>query len=309
MATVAFIGLGNMGGPMAANLVKAGMTVTGYDLNPMALQALTDLGGLQATTACGAAAGADVVITMLPAGQHVRQLYLGDDAAGEQGLLAVVGQDTLLIDCSTIDADSARTVAAAAQERGLTFIDAPVSGGTAGASAGTLTFICGGTDDGFARAQPYLQQMGGNIFHAGAAGAGQIAKICNNMLLSVLMVGTSEALAMGIDNGLDPKVLSDIMKVSSGGNWTLDKYNPCPGVMDAVPSSHGYQGGFMVDLMIKDLGLAMETALRSHSSTPMGALARSLYVSHAKGCLTQSGNGRRDFSSIFEQFITPANDE
>ncbi|BDM65128.1 3-hydroxyisobutyrate dehydrogenase [Shewanella sp. NFH-SH190041] len=309
MATVAFIGLGNMGGPMAANLVKAGMTVTGYDLNPMALQTLTDLGGLQATTACGAAAGADVVITMLPAGQHVRQLYLGNDAAGEQGLLAVVGQDTLLIDCSTIDADSARTVAAAAQERGLTFIDAPVSGGTAGASAGTLTFICGGTDDGFARAQPYLQQMGGNIFHAGATGAGQIAKICNNMLLSVLMVGTSEALAMGIDNGLDPKVLSDIMKVSSGGNWTLNKYNPCPGVMDAVPSSHGYQGGFMVDLMIKDLGLAMETALRSHSSTPMGALARSLYVSHAKGGLTQSGNGRRDFSSIFEQFITPANDE
>lgn len=242
MATVAFIGLGNMGGPMAANLVKAGMTVTGYDLNPMALQTLTDLGGLQATTACGAAAGADVVITMLPAGQHVRQLYLGNDAAGEQGLLAVVGQDTLLIDCSTIDADSARTVAAAAQERGLTFIDAPVSGGTAGASAGTLTFICGGTDDGFARAQPYLQQMGGNIFHAGATGAGQIAKICNNMLLSVLMVGTSEALAMGIDNGLDPKVLSDIMKVSSGGNWTLNKYNPCPGVMDAVPSSHGYQG-------------------------------------------------------------------
>ncbi len=188
-------------------------------------------------------------------------------------------------------------MAAAAAAKGLEFVDAPVSGGTAGAAAGTLTFICGGSDAGFAKAKPVLECMGANIFHAGGAGAGQVAKICNNMLLSVLMVGTSEALSLGIDNGLDPKVLSDIMKVSSGGNWTLEKYNPCPGVMPSVPSSNDYQGGFMVDLMVKDLGLSQEAALSSQSSTPMGALARSLYVNHAR-----KGNGRRDFSSIFEQF-------
>jgi 3-hydroxyisobutyrate dehydrogenase len=176
-------------------------------------------------------------------------------------------------------------------------MDAPVSGGTAGAAAGTLTFICGGSDAAYAKAQAVLTVMGGNIFHAGGVGAGQIAKICNNMLLSVLMVGTSESLQLGLDNGLDPKVLSDIMKVSSGGNWTLEKYNPCPGVMENVPSSKGYQGGFMVDLMVKDLGLSQEAALASNSSTPMGSLARSLYVNHAR-----QGNGSRDFSSIFEQF-------
>ncbi|MCF1428786.1 MAG: 3-hydroxyisobutyrate dehydrogenase [Shewanella sp.] len=307
MATVAFIGLGNMGGPMAANLIRAGMTVTGFDLNPVALKALTNIGGLMARTACGAAAGADVVITMLPAGKHVRGLYLGEE--NSKGLLDVVGSNTLLIDCSTIDAQSARTVASAAADKGLEFIDAPVSGGTAGAAAGTLTFICGGSDAAFAQAKEVLQVMGANIFHAGGPGAGQIAKICNNMLLSVLMVGTSEALSLGIDNGLDPKVLSDIMKVSSGGNWTLDKYNPCPEVMDNVPSSKGYQGGFMVDLMVKDLGLAMEAALASQSSTPMGALARSLYVSHARGGTHPGENGKRDFSSIFEQFAVPANDE
>ncbi|MCG9963808.1 3-hydroxyisobutyrate dehydrogenase [Shewanella cutis] len=300
MSTVAFIGLGNMGGPMAANLLKAGMTVRVFDLVPAAMQALADQGALVSSTACGAAAGANVVITMLPAGKHVRNLYLGNKSAGngsEKGLLDVVAGDTLLIDCSTIDAQSAQLVAAEAAKSGIEFIDAPVSGGTAGAAAGTLTFICGGSDIAFERAQPVLNAMGKNIFHAGGPGAGQIAKICNNMLLSVLMVGTSEALQMGIDHGLDPKVLSDIMKVSSGGNWTLEKYNPCPGVMENVPSSKGYQGGFMVDLMVKDLGLSQEAALLSNSSTPMGSLARSLYVNHAR-----QGNGRRDFSSIFEQF-------
>ncbi|MFB2660282.1 3-hydroxyisobutyrate dehydrogenase [Shewanella mangrovisoli] len=300
MSTVAFIGLGNMGGPMAANLLKAGMTVRVFDLVPAAMQALADQGALVSSTACGAAAGANVVITMLPAGKHVRNLYLGNESAGngsEKGLLDVVAGDTLLIDCSTIDAQSAQLVAAEAAKSGIEFIDAPVSGGTAGAAAGTLTFICGGSDIAFERAQPVLNAMGKNIFHAGGAGAGQVAKICNNMLLSVLMVGTSEALQMGIDHGLDPKVLSDIMKVSSGGNWTLEKYNPCPGVMENVPSSKGYQGGFMVDLMVKDLGLSQEAALLSNSSTPMGSLARSLYVNHAR-----QGNGRRDFSSIFEQF-------
>ncbi|MGL4476229.1 MAG: 3-hydroxyisobutyrate dehydrogenase, partial [Shewanella sp.] len=226
---------------------------------------------------------------------HVLSLYLGDDT--HKGLLDIVGPHCLLIDSSTIEADAARTVAAAANKLGLDFIDAPVSGGTAGAAAATLTFICGGSDNAFERAKPVLSNMGMNIFHAGGAGAGQVAKICNNMLLSVLMIATSESLALGIDNGLDPKVLSDIMKVSSGGNWTLDKYNPCPGVMPQVPSSKGYQGGFMVNLMVKDLGLAMATSLASGSSTPMGALARNIYVSHAR-----EGNGMLDFSSIFEHF-------
>ncbi|AZG36857.1 MAG: 3-hydroxyisobutyrate dehydrogenase [Shewanella psychromarinicola] len=295
MATVAFIGLGNMGGPMAANLVKAGLTVKVFDLNPAAVEALTAQGALSAKTACGAAASADFVITMLPAGKHVRSLYLGDD--NNKGLLEVVSKQALLIDCSTIDADSARLVGAKAAEKGIEFMDAPVSGGTAGAAAGTLTFICGGTDQAYQQAQTVLTVMGGNIFHAGAVGAGQIAKICNNMLLSVLMVGTSESLQLGLDNGLDPKVLSDIMKVSSGGNWTLEKYNPCPDVMENVPSSNDYQGGFMVDLMVKDLGLSQEAAVASNSSTPMSSLARSLYVNHAR-----QGHGRRDFSSIFEQF-------
>ncbi|MCW3174116.1 3-hydroxyisobutyrate dehydrogenase [Shewanella sp. FYR11-62] len=295
MATVAFIGLGNMGGPMAANLIKAGMTVTVFDLNPQAVAALTNQGALSAKTACGAAASADYVISMLPAGKHVQSIYLGDD--NNKGLLNVVGKGTLLIDCSTIDAQTAQVVGAKAAEKGIEFMDAPVSGGTAGAAAGTLTFICGGSDVAYAKAQKVLTVMGANIFHAGQVGAGQIAKICNNMLLSVLMVGTSESLQLGIDNGLDPKVLSDIMKVSSGGNWTLEKYNPCPNVMDNVPSSKGYQGGFMVDLMVKDLGLSQQAALGSNSSTPMGALARSLYVNHAR-----QGHGRLDFSSIFEQF-------
>ena len=295
MTSVAFIGLGHMGAPMAANLVNAGLTVRVFDLVPQAMKSLTDLGALSSSSACGAAAGADVVITMLPAGKHVRSLYLGDD--NNKGLIDVVADGTLLIDCSTIDAQSAQQVAKSAAEKGLSFVDAPVSGGTAGAAAGTLTFICGGENGAFELAKPILCHMGANILHAGAAGAGQVAKICNNMLLSVLMVATSESLQMGIDHGLDPKVLSEIMKVSSGGNWTLDKYNPCPDVMPNVPSSNDYQGGFMVDLMVKDLGLSQEAALVSNSSTPMGALARSLYVNHAR-----QGNGTRDFSSIFEQF-------
>lgn len=295
MTSVAFIGLGHMGAPMAANLVKAGLTVRVFDLVPQAMKSLTDLGALSSSSACGAVEGADVVITMLPAGEHVRSLYLGDDE--NKGLIDAVTEGTLLIDCSTIDATSAQLVAKLAAEQGLEFVDAPVSGGTAGAGAGTLTFICGGTNNAFDQAKDVLGHMGANIFHAGAAGAGQIAKICNNMLLSVLMLGTSESLQMGIAHGLDPKVLSEIMKVSSGGNWALEKYNPCPDVMPMAPSSNHYQGGFMVDLMVKDLGLSQEAALRSNSSTPMGSLARSLYVNHAK-----QGYGARDFSSIFEQF-------
>ena len=301
MANIAFLGLGNMGLPMALNLLSAGHQVTGYDLIPSSVAKLVEQGGEAASSAVSAVTGVDVVISMLPAGQHVLSLYLGDDANAEAssnvGILGYLSPKTLIIDCSTIDADTSKNVAKKAEQLNFEFIDAPVSGGTAGAKAGSLTFICGGSIAGFEKAKNILANMGANIFHAGPSGAGQIAKICNNMLLSVLMVATSESLALGIDNGLDPSVLSDIMKVSSGGNWTLEKYNPCPNVMETAPASNDYQGGFMVDLMVKDLGLAQQAALISQSSTPMGALARNLYVSHAN-----KGNGKRDFSSIFEAF-------
>ena len=290
MAKVGFIGLGNMGGPMAANLIKAGHEVKVFDLSDAAMGALAEQGATLASDANDAARERDFVVTMLPAGKHVAGLYLGDN-----GLLSVVNQDTLLIDSSTIDAETARQVSAAAKDKGLAFIDAPVSGGTAGAAAGTLTFIIGGEAADYERSKDVLGNMGKNLFHAGDAGAGQLAKICNNMLLSILMAGTSEALQMGIDNGLDPKVLSDIMLQSSGRNWCLELYNPVPGVMENVPSSKGYSGGFMVDLMLKDLGLAEEAAKLSKSSVPLGGMARNLYAMHSR-----SGAGTKDFSSIIE---------
>ncbi|MEH8020487.1 3-hydroxyisobutyrate dehydrogenase [Rheinheimera metallidurans] len=296
MAKVAFIGLGNMGGPMAINLVKSGHQVTAFDLSVAALAQVKAEGALVASSASDAVQGADFVISMLPAGKHVLALYLG-----EQGIAKDISKTALVIDCSTIDADSARKVGAGLAAQQIAFIDAPVSGGVGGAKAGTLTFIAGGSVADYERAKTVLSNMGKNLFHAGDIGAGQVAKICNNMLLSILMVGTSEALQMGVDNGLDPKVLSDIMLKSSGRNWTLELYNPCPNVMENVPSSNGYQGGFMVDLMTKDLGLALEAALQSSSSTPMGALARSLYVAHQR-----AGNGKLDFSSIFNMFAKKA---
>jgi 3-hydroxyisobutyrate dehydrogenase len=297
MAKVAFIGLGNMGGPMAINLVKAGHTVTAFDLSAAALEQVKSEGAMVASSAAEAVKEASFIVSMLPAGKHVLSLYLG-----EQGVVQHLSKDALVIDCSTIDADSARKVGAGLAAQGIAFIDAPVSGGVGGAKAGTLTFIVGGDAAHFERAKAVLSHMGKNLFHAGDIGAGQVAKICNNMLLSILMVGTSEALQMGVDNGLDPKVLSDIMLKSSGRNWTLELYNPCPDVMPNVPSSNDYQGGFMVDLMAKDLGLALEAALQSSSSTPMGALARSLYVAHQR-----AGNGKLDFSSIFKLFANKAN--
>lgn len=290
MATIAFIGLGNMGGPMAANLVRAGHQVTVFDLMPAAVKTLTDMGAASAATANEAARGAAFVITMLPASRHVESVYLG-----ESGLLAAVGPEAIVIDCSTIDAATARKVASAAKEKGVVMLDAPVSGGVAGAAAGTLSFMCGGDDAAFAKIRPILENMGKNIFHAGGNGAGQVAKICNNMLLSVLMVGTSEALRLGVDNGLDPKRLSEIMLASSGRNWTLEVYNPAPDVMEGSPASNDYKPGFMTELMLKDLGLAMETAVASGSATPMGALARNLYASHFR-----RGNGKLDFSSIYQ---------
>jgi len=289
MAQVAFIGLGNMGGPMAINLVKAGHQVTAFDLSQAALAQVAAEGAKVAESAKAAVVGADFIISMLPAGKHVAGLY--------QDVADVIKSDALVLDCSTIDAATARAVGASLAAKGIAFVDAPVSGGVGGAKAGTLTFIVGGSTEHFAKAQTVLTAMGKNLFHAGEVGAGQIAKICNNMLLSVLMVGTSEAIQLGVDNGLDPKVLSEIMLKSSGRNWTLELYNPCPDVQPNVPSSNDYQGGFMVDLMAKDLGLAAECAQQSQSATPMGALARNLYVAHQR-----QGFGKLDFSSIFRFF-------
>ena len=290
---IAFIGLGNMGGPMALNLHKAGHDVGAFDLSKPACDKLAADGVRIATDAGACVQGAEVVISMLPASQHVETLYLGSDR--QPGLLPLLAEGTLVIDCSTIAAATSRKVAEAAKARGMDFIDAPVSGGTGGAIAGTLTFMVGGDTQALERARPVLEKMGANIFHAGAVGAGQTAKICNNMLLGILMAGTSEAIALGVANGLDPKVLSEIMRRSSGGNWALEKYNPMPGVMETAPASKGYAGGFGTDLMLKDLGLAQENAAAVKASTPLGGLARSLYAAHSL-----AGHGALDFSSIIK---------
>ncbi|WP_048307021.1 3-hydroxyisobutyrate dehydrogenase [Halomonas sp. PR-M31] len=288
---IAFIGLGNMGTPMATNLVNAGHEVVVFDLVESAIQTLKNAGAQSASSAAEAARGAEVILSMLPAGTHVKSLYLGQ--ADQSGLLDALDGKPLIIDASTIAPEDARLVAEAARERGLSYLDAPVSGGVGGAKAGTLTFIVGGDEAGFEQAKPVLEAMGKNVFHAGESGAGQVAKICNNMLLSILMSGTAEALSLGVKNGLDPAVLSEIMKQSSGGNWALNVYNPWPGVMENAPASSDYQGGFLVDLMTKDLGLAWQMALESKAAIPMGSQARNLYVQHAA-----QGNGRLDFSSI-----------
>ena len=287
---IAFIGLGNMGGPMAHNLHKAGHAVRAFDLSKAACDKLAEAGVPIAASADAAVQGAEVVVTMLPASQHVEGLFLG---AGQ--LLSKLPKGTLVIDSSTIAAATSRKVAEAAQAQGVDVIDAPVSGGTGGAIAGTLTFMVGGESAALERARPLLEKMGANIFHAGGAGAGQTAKICNNILLGILMIGTSDALALGVANGLDPKVLSEIMRRSSGGNWALEKYNPMPGVQDNVPSSKGYAGGFGTDLMLKDLGLAQENATAVKAATPLGGLARSLYAAHSL-----AGHGALDFSSVLK---------
>jgi 3-hydroxyisobutyrate dehydrogenase len=289
-----------MGAPMAQNLLSAGYALSVYDLSLAATKRLQQAGARVADSPQQAAANAQVVISMLPAGEHVLSVYLGssendeEQAGGEQkqGLLSHLAKDTLVIDSSTIAAADARQVAAAASALGIDFLDAPVSGGIGGAIAGSLTFIVGGEAEAFARAEPILTAMGKNIFHAGEHGAGQVAKICNNMLLGVLMTGTAEAINLGVKNGLDAKVLSDIMLQSSGRNWTLEVYNPYPQVMDNVPSSHHYQGGFMSKLMQKDLNLALQTARQTEVDTPMAQRAAQLYSAHT------GEHGDKDFSSI-----------
>ncbi|MFT4194945.1 3-hydroxyisobutyrate dehydrogenase [Ottowia sp.] len=287
---IAFIGLGNMGGPMAANLVRAGYTVQAFDLSESACTAAREAGAGVAASAQDAAKGAQVVISMLPASRHVESLYLGQ---GGDGLLAAIESGALVIDCSTIAPASAQKVAQAAAVRGLAMIDAPVSGGVAGAAAGTLTFIVGGDAAALERARPVLQAMGKNIFHMGAAGAGQVAKLCNNMALGVIMAVTGEAIALGVAHGLDPKTLSQMMAVSTSRSWATEVCNPWPGVLENAPSSRGYSGGFGNDLMLKDLGLAVEAAMGVGSAIPLGELARNLYALNR-----QAGRGGLDFSSV-----------
>lgn len=293
MTQIAFIGLGHMGLPMARNLLNAGHTLSVFDLVASAVNELAAQGARAASSAADAVSAAEVVISMLPASRHVEGLYLGD-----AGLLSVIAPGSLVLECSTIAPEAARKVHHAAAARGIALLDAPVSGGTAGAAAGTLTFMVGGDAATLERARPILANMGKNIFHAGPEGAGQVAKVCNNQLLAVHMIGTAEAMALGVANGLDPATLAEIMRQSSGGNWSLEKYNPWPGVMPNAPASKDYRDGFAAELMAKDLGLAQEAAQTTASSTPMGALALQLYR-----LLLKQGQGKLDFSAVQKLFV------
>lgn len=284
---IAFIGLGNMGGGMAANLVKAGHDVRAFDLSEDVLATAKGNGCATFGSVREAVAGVDAVVSMLPNGGVVKSVYTGD----------VIGQapgDAILLDCSTIDVATAREVSEIAAKASYAMVDAPVSGGIAAAAGGTLTFMVGGTDEAFARAEPILAAMGKAVIHAGGAGAGQAAKICNNMLLAVHMVGTCEAFAMAQKLGIDPQTFYDISSVSSGQNWSITSYCPVPGVGPKSPADNGYQGGFATALMLKDLKLAMDAAEMADSKTPMGARARELYEEFARD------NGGLDFSAIIK---------
>lgn len=267
---IAFIGLGNMGGGMAANLAKAGHEVRAFDLSEEALARAVDAGCMRAASAAEAVTGAEAVVTMLPAGKHVAGVY-------EKDVFPNAAPGSLLLDCSTIDVATARANIEAATAKGLVAVDAPVSGGIAAANAGTLTFMVGGSDEGFARAEPILEKMGKAVIHAGDAGAGQAAKICNNMLLGASMIATCETLALAQKLGLDPQKFFDIASVSSGQCWSLTSYAPLPGVGPSTPADNGYKGGFAAALMLKDLRLAMEAAASVDADVPMGAKARELY--------------------------------
>jgi len=295
MATIGFIGLGNMGGPMARNLLKAGHQVKAFDPAPAALDAAVKAGAAKAANAGAAATGVELVVSMLPAGQHVRQVYGVAEGGGEGGVLGSAAPGTLLIDCSTIDVDSARAVAAAAKAKGLAMLDAPVSGGTVGAEAASLTFMVGGEDQAFARAEPILKCMGKTVVHAGAAGAGQAAKICNNMILGVSMIAVGEAFVLAEKLGLDRQKLFDIAAKSSGQCWSLTTYCPVPGPVPGSPANRDYRPGFTADMMLKDLRLAQQAANGTGASTPMGAAAAALY-----GLFAASGQGATDFSGIIK---------
>ncbi|QGZ31351.1 3-hydroxyisobutyrate dehydrogenase [Stutzerimonas stutzeri] len=290
---IGFLGLGNMGGPMARNLLKAGHQVCVFDLSTAAVDALVQAGATQATSVAGVArSDVEVIITMLPAATHVRQVYLGED-----GLLANVPAGVLLIDSSTIDPMTAREVAAAAANNGNPMIDAPVSGGTVGAAAGTLTFMVGGSEADFQKAQPILATMGKNIVHCGGTGNGQVAKVANNLLLGISMIGAAEAMSLGVSLGMDAKVLAGVINSSSGRCWSTEVYNPFPGVVENSPASREYSGGFGTDLMLKDLGLAAEAARQVRQPVILGGLAQQLYQA-----FSMQGNGTLDFSAIIKLY-------
>jgi 3-hydroxyisobutyrate dehydrogenase len=288
MARIGFIGLGNMGLPMAQNLIKAGHTVEGVDINQDAVAKLKAAGGTGVETAKIAASRADVVITMLPAGQQVREVYLGPN-----GIIENANEGTLLIDCSTIDVDSARAVAAEAEKKGLLMIDAPVSGGVGGAQGGTLTFMVGGPTQAFVRAETILQNMGKTIVHAGGAGNGQAAKICNNMILAVSMIAVSEAFVLAEKLGVEHQKLFDISSKSSGQCWALTTYCPVPGPVPTSPANRDYQAGFTAAMMLKDLRLAQDASKASGANTAFGADAEKLYAQ-----FVESGQAGKDFSGI-----------
>ncbi|WP_269769677.1 3-hydroxyisobutyrate dehydrogenase [Sphingomonas sp. MA1305] len=288
MARVAFIGLGNMGGGMAANLAKKGHDVRAFDLSAEALDKAKVAGCLPVDSAAAAVEGAEAVVTMLPAGAHVESVY-ADAVFGRAAPSAI------LIDCSTIDVATARRLAEQARAHGLAAVDAPVSGGIAAAAAGTLTFMVGGSAEGFERAQPFLADMGKTVIHAGASGAGQAAKMCNNMLLGATMVATCEAFKLAERLGLDLQTFYDISSVSSGQSWSMTAYCPVPGVGPETPADRDYQGGFAAALMLKDLRLAMQAAGDAGAATPMGARAAELYEA-----FVADGQGGTDFSGIIK---------
>ncbi|MFZ3485354.1 3-hydroxyisobutyrate dehydrogenase [Sphingomonas sp. 3-13AW] len=286
MARIGFIGLGNMGAGMAANLAKAGHDVRAFDLSQEALERARKAGCLPADSARAAAESAEAVVTMLPAGHHVSQIY-------EEAVFGAAAPGAILIDSSTIDVATARRLAEAATAKGVLAVDAPVSGGIAGAVAGTLTFMVGGSEEAFAAAQPLLQSMGKAVIHAGAAGAGQAAKACNNMLLGATMIATCEAFVLAERLGLDPQTFYDISSASSGQSWSMTTYCPVPGVGPETPADHDYQGGFAAALMLKDLRLALDAAAGANADTPMGARATELY-----GRFVEEGGATTDFSGI-----------
>jgi 3-hydroxyisobutyrate dehydrogenase len=288
MTTIGFIGLGNMGLPMAQNLVNSGHAVCGFDLSEFAAERLASGGGTRASSLSDACEGAEIVITMLPAGEQVREVYLG-----AQGVLAAVAAGTLLIDSSTIDVGTARQVAQAAQTKGLAMIDAPVSGGVSGAQAASLTFMVGGSDEAFERARPVLEKMGKTIVHAGAAGNGQAAKICNNMILGASMIVVSEAFLLAEKLGLDAQRLFEISSKSSGQCWSMTSYCPVPGPVPTSPANRDYKAGFTAAMMLKDLNLAQAAARATRAATPLGAGAAAVYEQ-----FVNSDGGSVDFSGI-----------
>ena len=292
MKRVGFIGLGNMGFPMARNILRTGIEINAFDLSDDAMLKANELGMKAKRSAKEVLEDIDALITMLPNDAAVENIFL------KENLLEEINDNIIIIESSTINPQVAKKVSAKASLKGISMLDAPVSGGVKGAELGTLTFIVGGDKADLQKAAPLLDIMGDKTFYAGQAGAGQIAKLCNNMLLAIHMCGTAETIAMGVNNGLDPAVLSEIMKNSSGGNWSLEKYNPYPGVMKGAPASNGYSGGFLNSLMLKDLNLAEELAAQSKSNTPMGRLAKELYEE-----LNNQGLEGLDFSSIQKNYL------